>query len=154
MTALHDSDVLLDGLHHGSSSLYNRETPHLVVSTTVVFGNQTLALNVLQRRLPIAMPGKRLSVKKAFKPVPVTTHQAFTGIFARERAEAAKARAIETAAIIRTAQEAALAAKASADQLKAEKAREDAMRLTEFMYEHFDVSGFEVHPTPTHTLAF
>ena len=101
------------------------------------------------------MQGKRVSIKKAFKPIPVSTHRTFTGIFARERAEAAKTRAIETAAIIRTAQEAALAAKASAEQLKAEKAREDAMRLTEFMYEHFDVSGFEVHPNSTHhTRAF
>jgi hypothetical protein len=100
------------------------------------------------------MQGKRVSIKKAFKPIPVSTHRTFTGIFARERAEAAKARANEIAAILHTAQATALAAKASADKQKAEKARVDAARLTEFMYEHFDVSGFEVHPDPSQTSAF
>ena len=90
------------------------------------------------------MQGKRSSVKKAFKAVPVSRPQTFTGIFARERLAAATARATEEAAALHAANVAALAANALAEQARSKKALEDAANLTDHIYEHFDVSGFQV----------
>jgi hypothetical protein len=95
------------------------------------------------------MQGRRGSAKKIFHSVPVSKPQPFTGIFARERSAAATARAIVQAAALNTANIALLAAKALAEQAKSKKAAEDAANLTDFVYEHFDVSGFQVHANPS-----
>lgn len=124
---------------------YRQPVIHSALYQRLKHGSFHSSINVA----PIAMQGRRGSAKKIFQSVPVSKPQPFTGIFARERSAAATARAIVQAAALNTANIALLAAKALAEQAKSKKAAEDAANLTDFVYEHFDVSGFQVHANPS-----